>query len=48
MEWLRLADLADMPLVEDLREILPRVLSGQVFSARSYYDADDQLRLVFA
>lgn len=48
LEWVRLADLESLPMVEDLREILPRVLRGQVFSARSFYDAQDQLRLDFA
>lgn len=47
LEWIRLPDLEHMPLVEDLRQMLPRILQKKSFSGRSYYDEQDQLRLVF-
>ena len=51
LEWVPLAQLADFPLVADLRLILPRVLAMQPgdppFAARSFYDKNDQQQLVF-
>ena len=48
--WVTMDQLPDLPLVEDLSELLPRVMkmSEQTppFFARSYYDEEDKLRLV--
>lgn len=52
LEWHSPDQLAGMPLVEDLRILLPRVLAaqpgGNPFSARSYYDEHDRLQVVFS
>lgn len=52
LEWLSLAQLEGLPLVEDLKILLPRVLSmrqGEApFSARSFYDERERLQVVFA
>lgn len=49
LEWIEMAELDRLPVVEDLRLILPRVLrhgAGQVpFHARSFYDANDRLQV---
>jgi 8-oxo-dGTP diphosphatase len=50
-EWIALSDLHRMPLVEDLRLLLPRALEsaagGAPFAARSYYDAAEKLKIEF-
>lgn len=52
LEWHTLEQLDTLQLVEDLQEILPRVLAlkpGETpFSARSYYDERDRLQVVFS
>lgn len=52
LEWTPLNRLETYPLVEDLPVILPRVLQTQPgnapFSARSYYDEEGRLQVVFA
>jgi 8-oxo-dGTP diphosphatase len=52
LEWVTFDEITEVPLVEDLPQILPRVLAMQPgdapFSARSFYDADDKLQVVFA
>lgn len=49
LEWIRAERLHDLPVVDDLRVILPQVLrheAGDVpFHARSYYDAQDRLQV---
>jgi len=51
LEWVNQDDLDRYPLVEDLKILLPRVLEMSAetppFAARSYYDAGEQLRVVF-
>ena len=51
LEWVSLEGLEALPLVEDLKVLLPRVISwkpgNQPFFARSFYDQDDQLRVEF-
>jgi hypothetical protein len=48
--WTSVAELADLPLVEDLDVILPKVMAMKAgdrpFFARSYYDEADKLRVV--
>ena len=50
-EWVGLAQLEGLPQVEDLNVILPRVLAAKSgdapFSARSFYDQDERLQVVF-
>ncbi len=45
-EWVPISRINDLPLVEDLYTLLPRVLVGKAgeppFSAHSYYDQDDR------
>ncbi len=52
LEWHSPEHLAGLPLVEDLKILLPRVLANQAgdnpFSARSYYDENERLRVIFA
>ncbi len=52
LEWHNPDHIAGLPLVEDLQQFLPRVLSARPgetpFSARSYYDEEERLRVVFA
>ena len=52
LEWVDLDRLPDLPLVEDLPALLPRVLSSlpgtPPFSARSYYDSEERLQVVFS
>ncbi len=52
LEWIRRDRLASLPLVEDLPDILPRILDGAphdpLFFARTHYDADDRLVIEFA
>jgi hypothetical protein len=51
LEWVQRGRLADLPLVEDLRTILPMVLDRPVtegpFSARYYYDEHDRMQIEF-
>jgi 8-oxo-dGTP diphosphatase len=51
LEWVPAARLDEYPLVDDLRLLLPRVLSMQSgaapFAARSFYDEKDRQQLVF-
>ena len=51
LEWVKMFDLDQLPLVEDVKIILKRIVSMRAnsppFSARSYYDADDRLQLFF-
>jgi 8-oxo-dGTP diphosphatase len=48
-QWVRQADLGELPLVEDLAVILPEVLAQQAnqapFSARSFYDVQEHLQV---
>jgi 8-oxo-dGTP diphosphatase len=50
-EWIDTGQMEGLPLVEDLRAILPRVMQARIenapFFARSYYDAQEKLQLVF-
>lgn len=52
LEWVSFSELSRYPLVEDLPLLLPRVLNRQPgdlpFSARSYYDEQEMLRVVYA
>jgi 8-oxo-dGTP diphosphatase len=52
LEWVQRSDLSALPLVEDLPVLLPRVLSTlpglPPFSARSYYDSLERLRIEFS
>lgn len=52
LEWLDADHLDGLSLVEDLTRILPRVLAWQPgdspFSARSFYDAQEHLQVVFS
>ena len=51
LQWVEKAVIYNLPLVEDLKSILPRVLDFQVgdapFSARYYYDEADKLKITF-
>lgn len=51
LAWVSGTDLERLPLVEDLTVLLPRVMRWRpglpVFFARSYYDHDEQLKVVF-
>jgi 8-oxo-dGTP diphosphatase len=51
LDWIPAARLQDLPLVEDLPLLLEKVLRSQrcdpPFSARSFYDAEGRLHLVF-
>lgn len=51
-QWVRQASLAELPLVEDLRVLLPRLLQMQPgdppFSGHSGYDAHGRMQLRFA
>ncbi len=48
--WVDISQLPDLPLVEDLSVILPRVMRmdahSQPFFARSYYDDEEKLHVV--
>jgi len=52
VEWLRYDAIRDLPIVEDLPALLSKVhntKSGDPpFSARSYYDRDGKLKVVFS
>lgn len=52
LEWHAVDKINSLPLVEDLPSLLPRVLamrpSDAPFSARSYYDAQERLQVVFS
>lgn len=52
LEWVDPARIADLPVVEDLPVLLPRLLDAPAgappFFARSYYDAAGRLRVEFA
>jgi 8-oxo-dGTP diphosphatase len=51
VEWIRKDALSQLPVVEDLPILLDKIHSMQrgdpPFSARSYYDEHDQLKVVF-
>jgi 8-oxo-dGTP diphosphatase len=51
LEWVPFDRLADYPLVEDLKILLPRVLAMQPgdapFAARYWYDAREQMQIGF-
>jgi 8-oxo-dGTP diphosphatase len=51
VEWVRFDALKDLPVVEDLPILLSKVHTMQrgdpPFSARSFYDADEKLKVVF-
>lgn len=51
LEWIPFAKVSDLPLVEDLPQLLPRVLAMQPgdapFSACSFYDEEEKLQVVF-
>ena len=48
--WVTMPQLSELPLVEDLNELLPRVMNMSVhappFFARSYYDEEEKLHLI--
>jgi 8-oxo-dGTP diphosphatase len=50
-EWILISEISKLPLVEDLYDLLPRVIASQPqdppFSARSYYDGSEKLRVEF-
>jgi len=52
LEWVDPRRIADLPVVEDLPILLPRLLDAPAdappFLARSYYDAEGRLRVEFA
>ena len=52
IEWVGLEAVRHLPVVEDLPVLLDRIHAMQrgdpPFSARSYYDEDDQLQVIFA
>lgn len=52
LDWIPFSKIMSYPLVEDLRTILPLVLSHRPtappFSARYYYDAEDELQIEFS
>lgn len=52
LEWIPTEAVHTFPLVEDLKILLPRVLQmsrgAPPFSAKSYYDENEILRVVFA
>ena len=51
-EWISLVDLDELPLVEDLPDLIPRVLSSMVidqpFFASYHYNAEGQLSIGFS
>ncbi len=51
-EWVEYRAISQLPVVEDLPVLLPRIhvmkRGDQPFSARSYYDEEDQLIVEFA
>ena len=51
LEWIKVEDIDQFPLADDLKILLPRVLKmntgEQPFSGRSFYDNQEQLQLVF-
>ncbi len=51
VEWVKKESILNLPVVEDLPILLERIASMQrgdsPFSARSYYDENDQLKVVF-
>jgi 8-oxo-dGTP diphosphatase len=51
LEWVPVAEMNDYPLVEDLRDLLSRILTRQPgdppFSARYYYDEQEVRRAEF-
>jgi 8-oxo-dGTP diphosphatase len=52
LEWVNASRVDHLPLVEDLKVLLPRVMTQNKgdtpFSARSYYDESEQLALIFS
>jgi len=52
LEWIKMTDLEQLPLVEDLRVLLPVVAKRKpeegAFSARSYYDEQEQWHIQIA
>jgi 8-oxo-dGTP diphosphatase len=52
LEWVHRSRLKDLPLVEDLPVLLPRLLStppgSPPFSARSFYDSQERLQILFS
>jgi 8-oxo-dGTP diphosphatase len=51
LEWVKVEELDQFPLVDDLKILLPKVLNtmkeGPFISGRSFYDDQEQLKLVF-
>jgi 8-oxo-dGTP diphosphatase len=51
LEWIKLSDLADTPLVEDLPLLIPVALkaekNGSTFFGRYHYDLEDKLTIAF-
>ena len=51
-EWIEYEKVRDLPVVEDLPQMLERIhgmrRGDAPFSARSYYDSDQKLKMVFA
>ncbi len=48
LHWVPLTDLKRLPIVEDLPQVLERVLSAEPFFAHISYDSGDQMILRFA
>lgn len=52
LEWHGVDRISSLPLVEDLPSLLPRVIAMRPgdtpFSARSYYDTQERLQVVFS
>jgi 8-oxo-dGTP diphosphatase len=52
LEWVKLTQIDDFPLVDDLHTILPLIARREpgkpAFSGRYYYDADDQMQIVLS
>jgi 8-oxo-dGTP diphosphatase len=52
LEWINISETGQLPLVEDLQILLPRVMKAQPgdvpFSARSFYDENERLILRFS
>ncbi len=52
LEWVKVDELDQFPLVDDLKILLPKVLNtmkeGPLISGLSFYDDQEQLKLVFS
>jgi 8-oxo-dGTP diphosphatase len=52
LEWIDLSEIERIPVVEDLRTIIPlvvnKLMDAQPFFARYFYDAQDKLKIEFS